>query len=88
MGRLVEKPCAWCGDSGEVVVGTAPETKQRCDVCNGAGHLRVDNTATACPDCQGTGEASESQTFLSVIVGSERRCSRCNGAGWVVLPRR
>jgi molecular chaperone DnaJ len=88
MGMLVEKPCAWCTGSGEVMVGKTLETKQKCDVCNGAGYFRMDSSATTCPDCQGTGEARESQTFLSVIVGSERRCSRCNGTGWVMPPRR
>jgi DnaJ-class molecular chaperone len=88
MGMLVERPCGWCGGSGDILVGTTLGTKEKCDVCNGAGYLRIDSSATTCPDCQGTGEASESQTFLSVIVGSERRCSRCNGTGWAVPPRR
>ena len=70
------------------MVGTTSGTREKCDVCNGAGHLRMDSSATACPECQGTGEASESQSFLSVIIGSERRCSRCNGTGWVVPRRR
>jgi DnaJ-class molecular chaperone len=46
--------------------------------------LVMDSDTPACPDCGATGEVTESEGLLDVILGSERRCPRCKGTGWAM----
>ena len=84
MGSPVQRPCSWCSGSGEVRTGPASATREKCDVCGGRGHLVMDSDTPACPDCGATGEVTESEGLLDVILGSERRCPRCKGTGWAM----
>jgi len=84
MGTPVQRPCSWCDGSGEVLLGAASDTKGKCDVCGGLGHAVMGSDTIACLDCKGTGEVTESQGLLDVILGSERRCPRCKGTGWAM----
>jgi DnaJ-class molecular chaperone len=84
MGSPVQRPCSWCSGSGEVRTGPASATREKCDVCRGLGYLVMDSDAFACPECGGTGEVTESEGLLDVILGSERRCPRCKGTGWAM----
>ncbi len=69
---------------GRCGLAAASATKEKCDVCGGLGHSVMDSDTIACPDCDGTGEVTESEGLLDVILGSERRCPRCKGTGWAM----
>ena len=84
MGTQIRRPCRWCSGSGEVRTGPASATKEKCGVCGGLGYAELDSDTTACPECEGTGEVTESKGLLDVILGSERQCPRCKGTGWAM----
>ncbi len=84
MGTPVHRTCSWCGGSGEVVLGPTSPAKDRCAVCAGRGYSVMDSESITCPLCQGSGEASEAGGLLDVIIGHDRPCPGCRGAGWVM----
>lgn len=76
MGETVSVKCAFCDGKGKDPFGLL-STLSDCQVCLGAGKVKVRKPVTKCAFCEGTG--------IQPYTTSRLHCSACGGKGSVTV---